>query len=347
MTTDEVDSAAQADGSGAEGGFALVLEYFTQEIADTVVADQEVRAGDANLSRLASAVMRALRPEDLQSTRLVITADLVASVNAREDRTHNRFTTDRGAGTVAAKTMPPDGNGIVDILVPVWWVLPVDGETENEAAERIDYLQHVAAHEAIHASLFHIGGDPFDLHRREKLPYAMANFVSMASEQAEEHLAEFLGAQATGRRLVQTAEQVDATMRAWQDTLATKLPAVDPDGPRYFERGMLITFEALHIVWKSLAYLAAALRIDDGYEMVPAEVVALPAWQQYVATWWPRYIELLHEIPMTAELDIPAMDEVIRKLAQHLQAWADDIGFDFHDTSNGGYFRIKLWDDPI
>lgn len=346
MTADDADAEVQPVAYEGESGFALVLEYFTQEIADAVVADQDVRASGSDLSQLASAVIGALRSDDLPKTRLVLTADLVASVNAREDRTNNPFTMERGAGTVAAKTMPPDVNGTVDILVPVWWVLPVDGESEDEAAERGAYLQHVAAHEAIHASLFHIGGDPFDLHRREGLPYAMANFVSMASEQAEEHLAEFLGAQTTGRRVVQNAEQVDASMRAWQDTLATRLPAVDPNDPDYFQRGMLITFEALHIFWKALAYLAAALRTDDGFEPVPAEVVALPAWQQYVATWWPRYIELLHEIPMTVELDISAMDEVIRELARHLQTWADDIGFDFHDTAEGGYFRIKLWDDP-
>lgn len=47
---------------------------------------------------------------------------------------------------------------------------------------------------------------------------------------------------------------------------------------------------------------------------------------------------------MTVEVDIAATDEVVREMALHLQTWADGLGFDFHDTSQGGFFRIKLWD---
>lgn len=47
---------------------------------------------------------------------------------------------------------------------------------------------------------------------------------------------------------------------------------------------------------------------------------------------------------MKVDVNIAATDRVVVQLAEHLQRWADDIGFDFHDTPQGGFFRIKLWD---
>lgn len=107
---------------------------------------------------------------------------------------------------------------------------------------------------------------------------------------------------------------------------------------------MIISFEALHILWKSLAYLAAALRTDDGFDAVPSEIANLLEWQEFIAPWWPKHLELLSRVPMTTELDIQKTDEVVHEMALFLQSWANDIGFDFHDTERGAYFRIKIWD---
>lgn len=259
----------------------------------------------------------ALREEDLPKTRLVITGDLVATVNAREDRTGAPFTMERGAGIVAAKTMPPNAEGIVDILVPVYRILPL--EDPDEAAERSNTIQHVAAHEAVHASIHHNGDEPFDLHHREEFGYASMNFISMASEQIEEHLAEYLGSRVTGRELAQSASDVEASIDAWQRTLETELAAIPEDDPEYFQRGMLVTFNALHVLWRTLAYLAAALRTDDGFRPVPEDIAALHGWSQYIQPWWDRYLDLLGHIPMSVTVDIPATDEVVRDMGVLLQ----------------------------
>lgn len=326
----------------AQGGLDIVLENLSQEAADLIVADVEANGDDAALALLIGAVTSALRSEDLPKTRLVITGDLVAAVNTREDRTGAAFTMERGAGIVAAKTMPPAADGLVDILVPVYWLLPL--EDSEKATERSHTIQHVAAHEAVHASIHHNGDEPFDLHRREEFGYASLNFVSMASEQIEEHLAEYLAALVTGREVAQSASDVQASIHAWQRTLETELPAIPKNDPDYFQRGMLVTFNALHVLWKTLAYLAAALRTDDGFRPVPPNITALHGWSQYIEPWWDRYLELLGDIPMSVEIDITATDEVVRKMGVHLQEWADGLGFDFHDTPQGGFFRIKLWD---
>lgn len=141
---------------------------------------------------LVGSIMAALREADLPKTRLVITGDLVAAVNAREDRTNTPFTMERGAGIVAAKTMPPNADGLADILVPVYWLLPL--EDPDEAAESANMIRHIAAHEALHASIHHNGDEPFDLHHREEFGHASMNVISMASEQIEEHFAEYSSA---------------------------------------------------------------------------------------------------------------------------------------------------------
>jgi hypothetical protein len=329
--------------NGQQGGLSLVIENFSEEMAIILATDQKESHGKSALMQLIVAICSTLREEDLASTRLVITGDLVTSVNSREDRTNKKFTMERGAGVVAAKTMPSNSDGIVDILVPSNWVLPLDDE--QAAKERDAYLEHIAAHEAVHASIFHIGDEPFDLHHRKEFGYAMKNFVSMASEQIEEHLAEFIGSKTTGRKLKQTAGQVDAMIKTWQRTLSTELPAIPESSPDYFQQGMIVTFEALHILWKSLAYLAAALRTeDDSFGSVPPEIANLSEWQEFIAPWWPKYLELLKKIPMTVEVNIQATDEIVHEMAILLQSWANDIGFDFHDTEQDAYFRIKIWD---
>lgn len=328
--------------SDSPGGIQIVVENLNEEGAKLLVDGIESSGDGGALAQLIGTVTEALRPEDRPKTRLVITGDLVVTVNTREDPTATPFTMERGAGVVAAKTMPPNADGHVDILIPVYWLLPL--EEADETAERSRTIQHLAAHEAVHASIHHIGDEPFDLHHREEFGYASMNFVSMASEQIEEHLAEYLGSQATGREVAQSASNVAASIEAWQRTLATELPAIPDYDPDYFQRGMLVTFNALHILWKSLAYLAAALRTEDGFRPVPDDIAALRGWREHIEPWWDRYVKLLGEIPMTVEVDIAATDEVVRAMALHLQTWADELGFDFHDTPQGGFFRIKLWD---
>lgn len=323
--------------SDQQAGISLTIEYYNQDIIDAISADEVSRGGSSSFNQLLVAVRNSLRNEDLPKTRLVLTNDLVASVNDRENRTVKEFTVERGAGVVAAKTMPPNAEGLVDILLPIHWVLPLVDSVD----ERDEYMQHLVAHEAVHASLFHIGAEPFDLHHRKKFDYAMYNFISMASEQIEEHLAEYIGSKVTKHKIKQTADQVNASINTWQETLSIKLPAISQTSPDYFERGMLTTFEALHILWKSLAYLAAALRTDDKFNQTPSEITDLPKWKEYIGPWWPHYLELLSKIPMTIEVDIPATDKVVYELALYLQRWADDIGFDFHDSEQGAYFRIK------
>jgi hypothetical protein len=327
----------------AQPELTLVLEHFTDELVVAVQSDVLRRSSDALLLRIRSAVLKSLQLDDLPKTRLVITADLVRSVNDREDRSSKPFTMERGSGIVAAKTMPPNANGVVDILVPAHWLVSND-EAGSPTDDVGKYVRHIAAHEAVHASLFHLAVEPFDVHRREQFDDAMLQFVAMASEQVEEHLAEYLAGRVADLQEGTTTEQIRGAFEAWRRILAAELPAIPEDDPNYIDRSMRVSFEATHVLWKMLAYLAAELRSSDNFRPVSAEIRSLSEWKSTVEPWWPEYVSLLAKIPMSTDVDIESTDDVVKSIAELLQRWALGIGFDFHDTSEGAWFQVTLLD---
>lgn len=327
-----------ASSATEDKGMSVVLENISHEAVDGITADHKSRGESSSLTQLLRAVQAALRPEDLPRTRLVLAGDLVASVNAREDRTGNPYTMERGGGIVAAKTMPPNDDGIVDILVPIYWLLPLDEEEATQERDR--YIQHVAAHEAVHASVFHDGQAAFDVYLRREYGDALAQFARMAGHQVEEHLAEYLANSSEMTPATMTVDQIRIAFEAWDRTLTDRLPAVSRFDPDYFQKTMLITLNALHDLWKVLSYYAAELRDGDAFSNVPAEITNLPYWQKEVAPWWDEYTSLLAQIPMSVPVDTEATDEVVDKIARLLQRWAKEIGVDHHDTPEGPWFQM-------
>ena len=323
-------------------GLGLVIENASQELADVIQADIKRREEGAVIMRIFLAVRDVLDPRSHSKTRVVFTGDLVKSVNDREQR-DKPFTMERGSGLVAAKTMPPNDEGVVDILIPSFWLMPDDDASKEADTARM--VGHVAAHESIHAALHHLGTMPFDVYKeRQEFGYASVQFVAMASEQIEEHLAEYLSNQVVRSKDGTTANEVVAAFEAFQRTIEVELPAIPEDDPDYFNKGMMVTFEALHILWKALVYLAAEVRVGNDFESVPAEIDVLKIWSKSVAPWWREYTSLLGRIPMSIEIDITSTDAVVVEMGRFLQRWAYDLGFDFHDKGDGGYFRIMIWD---
>ena len=103
----------------------LVLECLPPEQASLTQQELEADPGTASLMLVCVAARDALRPDDNERPRLVVTGDLVQSVHDREERDGKPFTVERGAGIVAAKAMAPNADGVVDILVPLYMLGPV------------------------------------------------------------------------------------------------------------------------------------------------------------------------------------------------------------------------------
>jgi hypothetical protein len=166
----------------------------------------------------------------------------------------------------------------------------------------------------VHATLHHLGTEPFATYRREQLGYATRTFVAMAEVQAEEYLAEYLANRAVTSSSGTTASSLKASFDAWMNALEVQLAAIPADdADDYFTRGVEVTFTSLHILWKALAYLAAELRNGDGFQEPPDDIRALAESRTFVRPWWDDYTRRLGAIPMTVDVDVTAVDVVVRE----------------------------------
>jgi hypothetical protein len=329
-------------------GLELVLEHVPPELVREIRPDRpdsdRDNEGDgdglAAVTRTFETVRDVLRPQDLGRTRVVLTGDLVQSVHDRGPWPGEPYSREVGAGIVVGKTMAPTADGFVDILIPVHDLLPSGPDDDRGLRDR--YSRHVAAHEAVHASMFHLGTDPFDAHLRGGFGPATGLYLAMAGEQVEEHLAEYLANQVARRASCVTAELMTDAFGVWLTTMRVDIPALDEDDPEYYQKGWQISFSALQILWKRLAYVAAELRDGDDVRPVPAQVSGLEEWSRHVAPWWPEYVRLLARIPMTIDVDVPATDQVVEQIGAHLQRWALGLGLDFHDLDDGAWFSSSF-----
>jgi len=320
-----------------ENSLQIAFEHITDEHASIIQADMK-DVDESRFFKLVEAVKSILSFVDLPKTRIVLTADFVQSVGSRQKNSEQAYTLNRGSGLVAGKTMRPDKDGVVDIIFHLYLLAPQ--EKSNIAAERDLHIGHVGRHEAAHARLHHLGTEPFDVDRREEFGSAMRQFIAMASEQAEEHLAEYISIGDNMEQNWAKAESIENALIALEDVLEAKLPMID-DGIDY-GKAMHTIFSAFHILWKALAFLAAELRKDDTFQELPDGIARLESWEHYVAPWWDGYLQLFGRIPMLLDVDIQATDEVVKDMAQLLQEWAAELGYDFHDTPDGnGWFQIE------
>lgn len=322
---------------GAENSLQIVFEHVTEEYASIIQTDMK-DVDESRFFKLVEAVKSILSSADLSKTRIVMTANFIQSVKSRQENPEQDYTLERGSGLVAGKTMRSNKDGVVDIIFHLYLLAPQ--EKSDIAAERDLHIEHVGRHEAVHAYLHHLGTEPFDVGRREEFGSAMHEFIAMASEQAEEHLAECIAIGDSQKENWANATSIKDALNALEDVLEAKLPMTD-SGIDY-GKAMYTIFSAFHILWKALVFLAAELRIDDTFQELPDDIALLEAWEHYVAPWWSEYLRLLGKIRMSLNVDIQGTDEVVKELAQFLQKWAAELGYDFHDTPDGnGWFQIE------
>jgi len=276
--------------------------------------------------------------------RMVATADMVGSVRSREDDRGDLdpYTNERGAGMVAAKNMPgPDGG--VDVLFQGIAFFPQNaGDIAN-----LEWLRktnrHTAAHEAFHARQTITNPDLYKTSERKNITgYASVTYVTFASRLISEYAAEtFSNQQASANEI--DADSFAGTFGAWKTTLEERLPSI-PEDENYFHKGMEVSLVAVNNVWISLAYLAAALATDGGFDPVPASISSLKGWDEFALQRWGRLTEILGCFPIGSDPDVDLLDQATLDLADLLKAWFLELGFDFHDSAEGGFFRITLWD---
>jgi hypothetical protein len=309
--------------------------------------DEELRllqdgSKDASIGQLATvygAASSVLNDKHRERVALVFTGDFVRSVIDRNPDLAGLYDIKRGSGFAIAKTMPPNDEGRIDILLPAFTLYQTDDAADQAAATAI--LQHTAAHEAVHAAA-HVEGDVVaSAWERNVYSEARREFVQIAGDQASEYLAEGVANlvfRAGGRATVaDTTSNLEAFAVALKDGFAS----VPSGSPREWVQKKRLTLTAFHVLGKTLAYLAAELRSGDRTLAPPPEVVATPGWRTLVAPWWDQYVCLLEQIPLTPRLDADVTDALVESLATLLQEWLAGLGFSYLDTPQGPHFYIR------
>jgi hypothetical protein len=119
------------------------------------VLDDEFATGLVNIlnnTGLANTLVAGLllHLPDPDTWRLTVSGDVVASVNAIEQREEdNGYTIERGVGEVGARTISAD-DGTYDIVIGAWSFMPAFEVSSPE--ELVEYMHSIGTHLAIHES---------------------------------------------------------------------------------------------------------------------------------------------------------------------------------------------------
>ena len=311
-------------------GMKVSLEALSKDDEIAIEADLEIEK--SHIAELFQAVNSIISKEEAPRVRLVITANFILSVSSRGSKKEEEYTVSRGSGVVVGKTMAPDEDGIVDILFPLQYVL-------SSTTDIVD-IRHIAKHEAVHAHLHLMSVQPFQTVTRGEFAEARAVFLKLAGDLAEEYLAELMSVSRGEKKRWADKGSISDALSSMENTLLSKLAVIPEDSENYYGLLMTTTFNTFYILWKALAFLAVELVDDDISKPVLEELSGLRGWRDYVAPGWERYFEILRGIRSELEIDIDETDEIVKDLASHLQKWALQLGFDFHDTPDGhGWFQ--------
>lgn len=306
----------------------LILEYVDARAVDVDMSTGAVPP--AMLMCMRALAQIAPAPERCS---LIVTGDFVRSV---QDRLPNRpddatFTTGRGSGMVAAKTMRRV-DGTLDVLAPGWFFSSdVDAETRDAvAALAIRTIVHEAHHVAMRQN-------QQDYVREADQDWRARNFTAAADTVIDEYRAE-LG---TSSLLSETEstwdplEVLDALSRALGAAAAAYQQHRDVE-KLAFDVGSEAT-----VAWRAFAYIAAFARHNPEQSTVTAAVRANPRWARMVAPSWSGFEETLRAVDPGTELMRPEdVSAAVERLAEVLAQWLGDLGFLW---SPDGQYRIQEW----
>jgi hypothetical protein len=262
---------------------------------------------------------------------VVVAGDLEASIRQRlsEDAAAG-FAVERVTGSVGAKTIHrDDGSSIV-----------IDGRLLIQGAARaadID-VSRLLAHEGWHVSLRNRGEDFNTAAERHDVSGAWGHFLGQALIVIEEFRVERALCE-QGLPLHRTYEQTTSlVLEELRAALveAVTLRAQGGDICRTYDSAVR-AFNALTI---HFAYLAADYVASGGSRSIGSVRDSI-AWTRYVNSNWAELVRRLEPIPAASdETGAATIDIAAGELAEVLQGWMKDVGFDLYDVPGGLYFDV-------
>lgn len=291
-------------------GVAIIVEYLNEMTEEQVVLFSRSMADSVALGTPLTI--------DPDRVDLVVSGDFVQSIRDRMDdpMEATAYTTQRGAGTVAAKTMPNKSDGRVAIVMPAGFML-----LDDEGA--VDLRRRTLVHEFAHVAIYQAGEASNGC--RQRLAggtVAQADLVALAGIAVEEFRAELSVYEAGWQAEDQNIEDDVASAQDAFRSAAEMVRASDYGG------ALGTAFNALNILCQRLAYVAASLVHRCGREGLDEILGDSPSQV---------FLRALIQAPSGSKrTQRDHLDGVINAVAGSVRELLLEVGFDYRDTADQG-----------
>ncbi|MFE4950154.1 hypothetical protein ACFQ9V_08585 [Leifsonia sp. NPDC056665] len=272
---------------------------------------------------------------DPDTWRLTISGDVVASVNAIEQRdAANSYTLERGAGQVGARTINSE-DGTYDIIIGAWSLMPPFEVSSSD--ELISCMHAIGAHLAIHES-----GHAILHQRREDSEAFQDRTTGTKTERAwRKHLAAHIDDFRIETMTNRIASLPSSNVDNLGDALGHMRSQLTESNTLRLSDGEAATYRsstAINDLIRAMTYLAAEMTAR-GEVTTGARPEQLPAgWNEYVEDVWDAWALNLNRLkpadqPMTPD-EIAA---VLSDLCKIVVLWSQAIvgyHYEIHDDDS-------------
>lgn len=269
------------------------------------------------------AMTRGFRSMGVENPRVIISRNFITRVAELTGK--NSYTSTRGSGAVAAKTVPTSAGSVVLV-------------NYNEVESlKFSNVKRLAAHEAGHILINDRGNEEMTGNRDANDSDSRWILKCIAGQSIVEFRIELRLAE-LGYPTAEwgTSESIDEELLVFNYEIANAVLDPASSDPRNLLNGVL---GALNHATKALGYLAAAM-IAGNADFSPSTLstAGQKNWADYVAPTWDERLDLLSSIPsVTESISTRSWRAILRKNAVLEQQFMLDAGFAFQDEAGGGY----------
>jgi hypothetical protein len=325
-------------------------DEFRSDFAEGLRRDPSTEAMQRGFEELADTLGKLVdRPDEVS---LVVAVSLASAVQRRQPGV--AYHTDRGTGTVAARTMTR-ADGRVDVIIESGFLTEVDAYGQGRfttagqpqlSRRGLAQMRKTIIHEAQHATMHqrNSGYDQFEVSEHAsgfpRWDYAVSAKI------LDEYRAEWNAAQHDSRQPPSVNDVLDVLGHLGSGLAAADARYQAAPVPAAVATLMEDVYGACAAYWTWMAYWAAQFR--GNRVLVGAEIQNLNLWKRYVGTTWEGLMQILDGVPIE---DLGAPEAKLRQAASRVaRDWVPQslrqIGFRHLVNPGGEVFYIDRHDSP-
>jgi hypothetical protein len=325
-------------------------DEFRSDFAEGLRRDPSTEAMQRGFEELADTLGKLVDRPD--AVALVVAVSLASAVQRRQPGA--AYHSDRGTGTVAARTMRR-ADGRIEVIIESGFLTKVDayGQGRFTAAGQpqlsrrgLAQMRKTIIHEAQHATMHqrNSGYDQFEVSEHAS-NYPRWDYA-VAAKILDEYRAEWNAAQHDSRQPPSVTDVLDALEHLGSELAAADARYQAVPTPVAVATLMEDVYNACAAYWTWMAYWAAQFRGNQ--VLVGAEIQNLNLWKRYVGPTWAGLYQILDEVPIE---DRGATEVRLRQAAARVaRQWVPQslrqIGFRHEVVPGGEAFYIDHHDFP-